>query len=216
MIFLDKLFPRINKVNIDNLKINNECLSYITTPDNASQISLYISKHIIPYKHPKDVVIIDAMACVGGDSIIFCSIFGSVISIEIDKLRYENLKNNLEEYKFKNYNILNGDCLAIIPKITNADIIYFDPPWGGKDYKSKINLKLIINENTNMSIEIEQLILNCFNNNITPNPPKFIAIKLPKNYDLKYFYEKISTLCNIYYYEIKKLILLIVEIKKVS
>jgi len=207
-IYLDKLFPKINGVNIHNLLIDNETVSYITTPSESKKISDIIIKHVIKYKPIKESTIVDATGGAGGDTISFCNYFGSVISIELDNTRFEFLKHNLDEYQYKNITTINGDSTIIIPKLSYVDAIYVDPPWGGKDYKIKENLRLSIG-----NVGLEAFVMNSFDKEHTISPPHVIALKLPKNYDIKFLFEMLSEKLDIYLYELKKINILIVEKK---
>jgi hypothetical protein len=205
-ILLDKLFPKINGVNIHNLLIDNESLLYITTPYDSKYITEIISHNLSKYKAPQDSVIIDATGGAGGDTIMFSTIFRTVISVERDIIRYNFLKHNVKEYGLKNVITINSDSINILPKITTIDVIYIDPPWGGKSYKTKENLRLEFG-----SIPIEQFVINCFNENILISPPKLIALKLPMNYDLKYFHDFISEKYDAHLYKLKKFNILIIK-----
>src|SRR6185312_13890532 len=127
--------------------------------------------------------------------ISFGKTFGGVISIELDIERYDFLKTNVNVYGLKNVQVINGNCIDIIPKIQNVDVIYIDPPWGGKFYKYKQNLRLSLED-----IPLETLVQNFFES----NNPHVIALKLPKNYDLEYMYEVLSHKHTITLYELKK------------
>ncbi len=209
-IYIDKLFPKLNGVTLSNLRIDQESVSYITTPHEAKKIADIIAKHTSNHKDIKNSVLVDATGGVGGDTITLSTQFGSVISIEIDSNRYSLLKHNINEYKTTNVTTINGDSLIIIPKLSDIDVIYADPPWGGKDYKTRENLRLTLG-----AMEIESFILNCFNPDIMTSIPKLIALKMPKNYDLKYLYEKITHSFDIYLYQLKKINILIIE-KKIN
>lgn len=205
-IYMDNLFPKINNINTNDLVIDDESISYITTPNDAKQIANFISKHIQKYKPAKNSTIVDATGCVGGDTIALATVFGSVISIEIDSSRYEILKHNINKYGFKNVITINGNSIDIISKISYLDAIYIDPPWGGKSYKTKENLRLYLGD-----IEIETFILNCFDKEKNMCSPKVIALKIPKNYDMKYLYDKVSIKYSINLFKLKKFNLLIIE-----
>jgi hypothetical protein len=116
----------------------------------------------------------------------------------------------------------------------NPHVIFIDPPWGGADYKNSdtLTLKLgditiedlinnIINkfsnyyENLLESIiepsERTKIILNNYNN-------KLIVLKLPKNYDIEYFYTYLKSI-NVKHYNVKtylyilnKMLIIIVEL----
>ena len=205
-IYLDKLFPKINGVNIQNLMIDIESILYITTPYDSKYITDIISYNILKYKSSHESTIVDASGGAGGDTIMFSTMFRTVISIEKDTTRYKFLKHNVNEYKLKNVITINDDSINILPKITTLDIIYVDPPWGGKSYKGKENLRLVFGMTS-----LEQFILNCFDENILTSPPKIIALKLPINYDLKYLYECISDKFDAHLYKLKKFNIIIIE-----
>ena len=209
-IFLHKLFPKLNNVTLSNLKIDFESVSFITPPIDSKKISDILSKHMTCYKKSKDSVIVDATGGVGGDTIMLSTQFNTVISIELDSVKYSYLKHNIEEYGFKNVTTINGDSSLLVQKIACVDALYMDPPWGGRDYKLKTNIRLTFG-----NMELETFILNCFDKNMMASCPKIIGIKLPKNYDLKYLYEKISGNHDIYLYPLKKINIVIVE-KKVK
>jgi hypothetical protein len=207
-IYLEKLFPKIGSVNVQNMKIDFESVSYITVPSESEKVSKIACNHIMKYKQPGEAVIIDTTACVGGDTIRLCQSFGQVISIELDQKRYEYLCHNLNQYHITNCVPINGDSTAITPKLQNADMIYVDPPWGGSDYKTKTNLRLNFGD-----IPLETFIINCFDQQISQNKPSVLLLKIPTNYDLEYLYKTISENLDIYLYKLRKINVLVIERK---
>lgn len=209
-IYKDKLFPKMSGVNVNNLKIDYECVSFVTIPSESKKIVEITKKHILKYKKStKDVTVVDATACVGCDTITLCNTFGKVIAIELDTHRFNDLNHNLQQYKFTNVETLNGDSTTIIPKLPYIDVIEVDCPWGGKDYKTKTYLRLQFGDNS-----LEQFILNCFNNDITPGKPKVLISKMPTNYDLEYLYSQLSPTLDIILYKLKKMNILAIERKQ--
>lgn len=209
-IYKDKLFPKFNGVNLQSLKIDHDCVSFVTPHNDAKKITEIVLKHMKKYKiFPKNTTVVDATACVGGDSIMLCHVFGKVVSIELDTQRYNNLVHNLNQYKFNNAITVNGDSTIIIQKLPIIDIIFVDVPWGGKDYKFKDKLRLNFG-----NISLEQFILNCFDAEIMKSLPKIIISKMPKNYDMQYFYTTLSPELEITLYELKKMNIMIIENKK--
>jgi 16S rRNA G966 N2-methylase RsmD len=209
-IYMNRLFPKTHNINFKNLMIDDETMTYITNPYETKKIFSIIVPHINKYKKYSECSIVDATGGAGGDTITFCQYFQSVISIEIDQTRCSYLKNNIDEYKFQNCIILNGDSTLIVPKIQYCDVIYVDPPWGGKNYKLKTNLKLYLGE-----MELEEFVLKCFDKTITTCPPKVMVLKLPKNYCLKYLFDCLSSQLDIYLYELEKMNILIIERKNI-
>ena len=179
-LILNKLFPCPPNNNYDNLMIDAESVSYITTPYN-SEIIVGIIDSLIPKNVLRnDITILDGTACVGGDSISFGKMFGNVISSEINIKRYKMLMNNLNVFQLFNFITVNDYFINIIKRINNIDIVYLDPPWGGKNYKYQNNLRLQIS-----NIYIDDLINMIFEKNTI----KMIVLKLPKNYDFYNLYK---------------------------
>ena len=62
--------------------------------------------------------------------------------------------------------------------LSKYDVYFFDPPWGGPDYKKQINLRL----------KIDLIELNTITDNIIKQTSnKLIIFKLPFNYDFDQF-----------------------------
>ena len=98
--------------------------------------------------------------------------------------RVYNIKIAIE--RLKNYCALQDKCQWDVMKKMNQDVIYFDPPWGGRDYKNKYFMDLFLGI-INMIDIIRQV----------KNKTKLIVYKVPKNYNFfKFFltcnFDKIS------------------------
>jgi 16S rRNA G966 N2-methylase RsmD len=205
-----KLFPLIKNTNVlpQNLYIDKESLSYITILSNTYEIKNILSEYISKLEIDNNLCIVDAMGGVGGDTISFCKTYEKVISIENNEKRFIILKNNVSAYKFNNVELINNDCLEIIPTLHNIDILYVDPPWGGKDYKLEDKINITLNNN----IKLEDFILNCFDKNKMLSIPKLIVLKLPLNYDcdlLDIYFN------NIYYHKLNKFLLVVISFDKI-
>ena len=215
-ILYNKLFPVPPHKNYHNLMIDDDAVSYITTPANSDLITAIIDSHIPDNIPRSEVNIFDGTACVGGDSISFGKSFGSVVASEIDDTRYLMLVNNLLEYELYNVVPVNADCIKLHKRLNFIDIMYFDPPWGGKHYKYETNLRLMIG-----SMYIDELVNSIFdqnenNNKIHSNEQssrvQMVALKLPKNYDLKSLYENTIHLhVTLYLYELHKMYIVIIK-----
>ena len=203
-IFFDKLFPWKQGVDRNKIQMDYECVHYVTVPRDSEKIVQLITKKMEKYKKKKDITIVDATACVGGDTISFCQNFDIVIPIEIDKERYNHLLHNLKLYNIQNAYTegCNGSCLDIIPDIMiNIDVIFIDPPWGGSSYKllDKIDLQL-------GGIDLDQVIDSFFKKNI-----KLVVAKLPKNYNYDDLLLKLKNYNVTINKELKKIDILLVE-----
>lgn len=118
----------------------------------------------------KNYTIVDANAGIGGNSVFFCKHFKFVYCIDtsIEAIKY--LEHNLKDYD--NKLIINENCIDIL-KIINYDVVFFDPPWGGDEYKYKKHLHLYLND-INVNIIINSLYFYC----------KMVVLKAPINFHL--------------------------------
>jgi 16S rRNA G966 N2-methylase RsmD len=206
---LVKLFPFINNKNkIDQLQIDYDSLHYISIREVAEAITSILIIHIENIKLDNhDIVITDATAGVGGNTISFSDKFNKVNSIEINKQRFSYLKNNINVYGFQNIELYNDNCLNLLNKIYH-DVVFIDPPWGGRKYKYKKKLLLNLSDTP-----LESICNDLLNENITKYPPKIILLKIPKNYNLRHFYNVVQS-NKIYLYNLKKMyIVVIINIK---
>jgi len=176
-IIYNRIFPKKEGINFDNLQIDEEAISFITNPYDSDKISMLITNTMATLgKLPNDIVIVDATACAGGDTITFCHKFGIVIPIELQESRYKQLINNLNVYSIQNAYPEHGDSMKIIPNIKlQIDVIFMDVPWGGPHYKLKNKLEL-----TFAGYDLDVAIKFLFDKR---KDLKIIVLKLPKNYD---------------------------------
>eukprot|EP00511_Aplanochytrium_stocchinoi_P009776 CAMPEP_0204863686 /NCGR_PEP_ID=MMETSP1348-20121228/3500_1 /ASSEMBLY_ACC=CAM_ASM_000700 /TAXON_ID=215587 /ORGANISM="Aplanochytrium stocchinoi, Strain GSBS06" /LENGTH=401 /DNA_ID=CAMNT_0052014085 /DNA_START=42 /DNA_END=1248 /DNA_ORIENTATION=+ len=133
--------------------------------------------------------ITDATACVGGNTISFIRSFAKVNAVELDQTRVECLRDNLDVvqrfYSKENKNVdvpyiefgvfevFQGNCLEICPKLTQ-DIIFLDPPWGGVTYKNRGTVTLFLS-----GLSLGEVCKKL------GNYAKFLALKLPMNTDIE-------------------------------
>ena len=82
----------------------------------------------------------------------------------------------------------NDDCTKVLADIDNHNIIFIDPPWGGKSYKSHNNLKLRLS-----NVSLETMCNHIMDTSIMKHTPELIVMKLPTNYDIKHLYNTIKS-----------------------
>jgi 16S rRNA G966 N2-methylase RsmD len=233
-----RIFPILKNPNdYSKIKVDEETLTYITIREIAELTSKIICHHLIKFNiNPQKIKIIDYTAGVGGNVLSFSKYFNKVYAIEINKPRYEYLTNNIDIYECKNILCINDSSITFHNKFLveiNPNVIFIDPPWGGNSYKDSQMLRLSLGD-----IPIEELVLDIFNKlyegiikndtmvyeinnkkiykqNIFHN--KFVVLKLPKNYDIEYFYETIKNFkipnhtINSYLYILNKMIIIVCE-----
>jgi 16S rRNA G966 N2-methylase RsmD len=148
------VFPFFKKEDIEKasnskklLKITDKGKYSISKPCDAQWITNIICNFSINIlkKHPSTQIITDGTAGIGGNVIDFSKHFLEVNAVEINKVHYEVLKNNVEAIDLKNVKTYNDNFLNFVDIFKYQNSIFFiDPPWGGKSYKNfkYFNLKL--------------------------------------------------------------------------
>jgi len=102
----------------------------VSSPRMSIQISEQI-KHLVQIP---DIHITDATAHVGGNTIGFATAFPHVNAVEISKTTYTALTHNIKAFDIENVKTYNESYLDIQNDL-KQDIVFFDPPWGGPEYK---------------------------------------------------------------------------------
>jgi predicted RNA methylase len=178
-----QMFPvlTLKQNDFKKLKLSTESLYSVSMPFEAQIITNLIRKY-----YPFAKTIADMNANVGGNSINFCTAFNFVYSIELDKYTSELLKNNLNTYKFKNFEVINDDCMKFNKP---SDVYFYDPPWTGIFYGMDTKISLYFG-NTNV-VDI-----------LKPN----FCIKVPNNYDV---YELLQKFPNIHIHKVKNFMIII-------
>jgi len=169
--FPDKLSPTIDK---KKLKLTTEGIFSFSGKIASAELCRYIFNVF----KTNQITITDATSNNGSDTISFCLNFKFVNAIELNKVNFKVLKNNIEQYHIKNIKLINDDCLKHIGNL-NQEVLYFDPPWGGTDYKTKESLELYLG-----TLELSD-IYNTYIHNC-----KIMIFKLPINYNFNNFIKK--------------------------
>jgi len=133
--------------------------------------------------------IIDCTANIGCDTILFRLLFpyADIKSIELDKLTYKALSNNMDNIcqivgKYVNpIQTINDDCLNYVFK-NHADMIYFDPPWQGVDYKNQTFHNLLLS-----GYDIGNVI-----NSVLSMYNSLIIVKVPFNFNFNLFNSQVQ------------------------
>jgi predicted RNA methylase len=165
----NKFFPKDKNINFENLQLSNIGAYSISDPDTAQMISDIIKK----YSDKKNIIVTDANANMGGNSINFAQNFEKVNSVEIIKKHCEILENNLKTYKLLDkVNIVCEDYLDVMMGL-KQDVVFFDPPWGGPEYKKIRNLNLKLDE-----VNIIDII------NEIKSITEMVVLRVPFNFDI--------------------------------
>jgi len=200
--YFDKKDIETSLLNKKNLKITDKGLYSISKYYDAQ----WITDHIIDFlKHkninPLDTNIIDGTSGIGGNSINFSKYFSKVISVEINNIHYDVLKNNIDALNINNIIIYLGNFLNILDTIKNdSNIFFFDPPWGGNCYKNFKYFNLKIGK-----LEINDVINILYEKNM-----KYVILKAPHNLNLSTLYSNIKYENMIIHKNIKQSMILLI------
>jgi predicted RNA methylase len=167
------LFPPKKGVNLNDIQITTVGVYSVTSYKSNLQIVDFIKKKV-----GKDIIIMDSTACVGGDTIGFAMNFNYVISVEKNQTNYNALKNNVEVYKLDNVSVLNKNFVEEgmdIIKSRKPEVVYFDPPWGGKDYLNHDKLDLFLD-----AVNIKDIIKDILDQF---NFVQMVVLKVPINFN---------------------------------
>ena len=151
---------------------------------------------------PKEII--DATAHVGVDSLTLAYTFPSanITSVERNPVVYELLKENIENLgysKHRNggtrFTVVNMSADVYLNDLDHTvDLIYMDPPWGGRGYVETADLPLH-DESGNPTIPLSGVI------NIALRKTKLLVLKAPYNFKVDEFGTKINgkidRVCNI-------------------
>lgn len=168
-----KHFPSIEGIERKDLKLTEEG-AYSITKERDARIIWNNLRNII--EDISQLVIMDGTSNIGSDSIRFGNECKKVISVEINEENYEALVHNIQLYNLQN------KVKAILGDITKKwndymyDILYLDPPWGGKNYKDISSLDIILGD-MRIDLFLRDYILD------SKTRPKWIIMKLPMNYN---------------------------------
>ena len=138
-------WPAIRGVNVHNLIVTEEGSFSRTRWETANQITNILAgtakKNGVSCKE-----IIDATACIGGDTLRFLDSmkFGRVTAVEMSWVNYDALVNNMYEYGFTSGRLLRmlDDDYTRCFKRFESEIVYMDAPWGGPGYRNRSSLML--------------------------------------------------------------------------
>ena len=190
---MEKLFPKKNGVNLSKVQLSPNSSYSITPQTDVKYIDKILKKHI-----PRNnLVIVDATGNVGGDTINFAlnPQVSYVVSVEINKDTFENLKHNVNLYNLTDkVTLLNNDSSKLLEECKlKGDVLYIDAPWGGKDYKKFAQMNLYLGTQT---------LSNVIKNTYKCQTFNYIMIKVPYNYKIKSILDLHKT-TNMHIYKIK-------------
>lgn len=187
------------KFLIKNMQYTSESITYMSKRIDAELITGIIISHTneLGLKY-EDLTITDATAGIGGNTFSFATFFKSVNSVESDVKTFEMLCNNVTMCNYKNVTFINGDYVNVMYDL-RQDIVFIDPPWGGRNYKNYDSILLKLSE-----IDIEEI---CYDLILRNN---IVVLKLPLNYNFSKIYKKTNNrLIKVFTHKLKKMYIVV-------
>lgn len=170
--------------NKKQLQITDKGIYSISKPYLSQWICNIILNNIDLSKEyiKENITLTDGTAGIGGDLIYFSKYFKKINGIELNKTHFEVLKNNIKEVlNIKNVDLFHDNYCNIYKKLEN-DIVYLDPPWGGKNIYKKKDVMLYLGNDKIFNII----------NILHEIKIKYIFLKIPHNFNYYLFLHKIK------------------------
>jgi hypothetical protein len=153
---------------------------YSTTPWDQAKETAKLLSYIYTLNELKGLTVMDSSACVGGNTWAFSRLVGKVICVELERLHYEILIDNMKTLRCHNVEFIFGNYIDHVN--AKCDVLFLDPPWGGEDYTEK---------------QGEYIYYTHAGKKITPvdlldrvESPSVIILKVPLAYDVTEFIDK--------------------------
>ena len=161
-----------------SLRFDSVALYSVTDQITANRITTYILE--LP-DIDSTSTITEATSCIGGNVVSFARAFHHVFAIEVHAKRFRMLQHNIAQLKLDNVTCVHQDYCKICKSIAQ-DIVFIDPPWGGRRYKQLETVDLALG-----SLDIPilcQMLLPCC---------KFIVLKVPMKFNVFHFRQHIDS-----------------------
>jgi 16S rRNA G966 N2-methylase RsmD len=175
---LNYYFSNIDEEDRWMIALDDVALFSVTEPKIAEAQALQIRKvfyDMYGAARMQNAVITDATACIGGNTMAFAKYF-FVNAVEMSPQRAYLLARNINAFNFENVTrVICSDYLHIMDTL-KQDIVFFDPPWGGRDYKKHEKIDMFLGE-----VDIKSIAIRLLNT----RKAAIVAIKAPLNYNVK-------------------------------
>jgi len=137
---IEYYFPQEKRYILKQLHYDHVSLYSVTRQDIAHDMAVELHALVAP---DKSCILLDTTACIGGNTLAFSRLFHQVYAVEINAQRYGMLVHNMSLFDRKNINFLHMNSLEYLRTIPSSpspffDVIFMDPPWGGRDYHDKL------------------------------------------------------------------------------
>jgi 16S rRNA G966 N2-methylase RsmD len=177
-------FPDRPGLDPQRLQITRVGKYSITRPEHAAMVSEAIKAFTLLVTQSPAVSIVDATACVGGNTLSFLDYFQLVTAIELSSVHFYILRQNLNAYGFDEgcgrLRLVNADFTQVLFTLC-SDVVFLDPPWNNSGplpeiwHDRKRDLMLYLSDTPIYSIISEIL---------QTGRARVVALKAPSNVNL--------------------------------
>jgi 16S rRNA G966 N2-methylase RsmD len=205
------IFPPVDSSNhpvpLYTVSFTSEAL-YSATPLKANELmTIDIIERLKGFFPNRHLIVADGTANCGADT-IGCLYHSrklkrpfDMISIELNELNFECLESNVLLFGYNDeVESIHGNTLEWISWLKDTDevdVMYFDPPWGGKDYKQEKEVRLKLGDISIWNVAADAL------KNV--KSVKLIVIKAPFNFDKnEVSFQAVKNRCEIKSYPVSK------------
>ena len=123
----------------------------------------------------------DATACIGGNTLEFARAFAHVHAVELDPVRASMLRHNLAWLRLdKDVTVHEADYCDLQATL-RQDVVFLDPPWGGKRYKQQERVRLYLSDR-DVGDLCGALLLHTAH----------VVVKVPCNFDVRHFAQTVQ------------------------
>ncbi len=154
----------------------DEALYSVSLPGAAARVADLVHAALLAQGiDAAGVHVVDATACVGGDTLALARRFAQVTAVERDAHRSRVLLGNLALARVGNVRVLCDDFVTCMDRFSDVDALYIDCPWGGPAYRLR----------DRVALELSGVPLETVLGRVVAGPaaPRVIALKVPFNVD---------------------------------
>ena len=177
-VYMEKYFTKVSGVDLSLLQISDVGKYSVSKPIDAAEINRIITQY---FSKPKSIIVTDATANNGGNTIKFAIDFKYVNSVEISPEQFSILSNNVQIYNLQNVKLINVDYLKVMQDL-RQDVIFIDAPWGGPEYKKNPKVDLFLGRR-NINAVVKEIIEHSL--------CSLCVLKAPINYNYQALFSKL-------------------------
>lgn len=161
----------------DGFEVTEQSSMYSLLPFQISQVGFFLKKYM-----PQLSTIVDGTSHVGCDVIHMANLYygATIYAYEMDNDVYNLLVKNIQYYtkyfRWDGEKIHSTHQDFTTVKKFQTDLLYLDPPWGGKEYKEMKEVSLYLS-----GIPVQQIIADWLDNGYA----QYVVLKAPFNFNVK-------------------------------